>query len=438
MDKLLTVKEAASYLRVSESTVYRLCSCGLFPHIKKSFGIRIKHHDLEEWLGQDKRKAALVDNILRNVLTNLPPLVIDKAKRGKEMARATKSRHNYGYGAVYIRRTKAGNIRFYIDYYGKNRKRIQKLVKSATSWEDALLALQNAIKEEFLQGKVTQEEKRPIYFVELADLYTEDYAKVNKKSWKTDVSYIKGMREHFKDKLINSITPQDVEQYKKKRIKEGVKLTTVNKCLQILSKMINLAISWRYLKHNPVKEVKKYPEEPFRRKRVLSPEEEERLFTAIIPSHLRSMIRIFLNTGLRRKELFQLTWGNVNFESHQIFISDTKTSRSRYIPMNETVYAELKALNPNGIRKGLVFVNPKTVKAFVDIRRAFYGACRRAKIDNLILLDLRRTFATRLLESGVDIISVGQLLGHTSVTTTADIHNDQSNRKEACCIPFGR
>lgn len=63
-------------------------------------------------------------------------------------------------------------------------------------------------------------------------------------------------------------------------------------------------------------------------------------------------------------------------------------------------------------------MNPKTGKAFVDIRRAFYGACRRAKIDNLILLDLRRTFATRLLESGVDIISVGQLLGHTSVTTT--------------------
>ncbi len=86
--------------------------------------------------------------------------------------------------------------------------------------------------------------------------------------------------------------------------------------------------------------------------------------------------------------------------------------------MNEAVYEEFKALNPNARLKGLVFVNPKTYKAFVDIRRAFYGACRRAKIDNLKLLDLRRTFATRLLESGVDIISVGQLLGHTSVTTT--------------------
>ncbi len=78
--------------------------------------------------------------------------------------------------------------------------------------------------------------------------------------------------------------------------------------------------------------------------------------------------------------------------------------------------------------KGLVFVNQKTGKAFIDIRKAFYGACRRAKIENLILLDLRRTFSTRLLESGVDIISVRQLLGHTSVTTTQ--RNTMTNKNE--------
>jgi integrase len=182
--------------------------------------------------------------------------------------------------------------------------------------------------------------------------------------------------------------------------------------------MFNLAISWGYLGQNPAKGVKRFPEDPFRRTRVLSPEEEERLFNAVIPGYLKSMIRIFLNTGLRRKELFQLTWEDVDFKNRRLFIRETKTFKSRYIPMNEAVYKEMKALYLQGKRQGLVFLNPKTGKAFVDIRRAFYGACRRAKIENLILLDLRRTFATRLLESGVDIISVGQLLGHTSVTTT--------------------
>ena len=136
MDKLITVREAAHSLKVSESTVYRLCSCGL-PHIKKSFGLRFREIDLEKWLEGDKRKVALVDNILRNTLTNLPPLAIDKAKGGKEMARATKSRHNYGYGAVYIRKTKGGNSRYYIDYRDRTGKRTQKLIKNALNWQEA-------------------------------------------------------------------------------------------------------------------------------------------------------------------------------------------------------------------------------------------------------------------------------------------------------------
>jgi integrase len=255
-------------------------------------------------------------------------------------------------------------------------------------------------------------------FDEFADRYLNDYARVNKKSWKTDEGYLKGMRDFSRGKFIDSISTLEMEQYKAGRKDPGVKLTTVNKCLQILSRMFNLAIAWGYLKENPLKGIKKFPEEPFRRKRVLSREEVSKFFSAMIPGYLKCMVRIFLNTGLRRKGLFSMTWENVDFSNRLLFIRETKTSKSRYVPMNETVYHELRTLCQKGRKDKFIFQNPKTGKMFVDIRRAFYGACRRAGIKNLLLIDLRRTFAARLLAAGVDIVTVQQLLGHTSITTT--------------------
>ncbi len=139
---------------------------------------------------------------------------------------------------------------------------------------------------------------------------------------------------------------------------------------------------------------------------------------AIGPAYIKSMVKIILNSGLRRKELFQLTWEQVDFKKRQLFIKETKTARGRYVPMNETNYNVLREIHQSRSDDGLVFRNPKTGNAYVCIRKTFNRACKKAKIENLNLLDLRRTFATNLLEAGADIITVQQLLGHTSVKTT--------------------
>jgi excisionase family DNA binding protein len=419
MDALLTVNDIAAVLKVHPNTIYKKAKNGEIPSVKTANSrVRFIEKDITEWLGRCSRSSSFSPLLEESLRVDLSLEKYDKLflKGGVKVSPKGKT-WNYPFGSVYLRLTKSGRERWHI-YYRFEGERVRKAVKGALSRADALEVLQVEVADAFRGKHGFKTDMKRAMFDDFADRYLNDYAKVNKRSWKTDAGYLKGMKDFFKGRFIDNIASLDIEQYKAERTKSGVKLTTVNKCLQILSKMFNLAIAWGYLKGNPLKGIKKFPEEPFRRKRVLSGEEERKFFSAMIPGYLKSMVWIFLNTGLRRSELFSMTWENVDFRNRQLFIRETKTTKSRYVPMNETVYRELKDIYLKGEKEGFVFLNPKTGKKFVDIRRAFYGACRRAGIRNLLLIDLRRTFATRLLEAGVDIITVQQLLGHTSVTTT--------------------
>lgn len=332
------------------------------------------------------------------------------------MATKKKGRLRTPDGAIFTRRYKSGTTRVFIEFYNAYDKRVREVVKGATTLEEGRVVLERRAEEERSIKFGIKRRRDIVSFAELADEYVR-WAKTNKKSWDTDVGRLIGIRDHFRDMPLAQITSLDVEKYKEKRSQE-VKPATVNKGLQVLSKMFNLAIQWGYMKHNPAKGVKRFDERPFRRTRILSKEEEERLLKVTYTENLKSMIILLINTGLRRNELLHLTWDCVDFEKRELFIKETKTNRSKFIPMNKTVYSELLKLYKTRKNEGLVYVNPATGKGYVCIRKSFERACDRAQIKGLILHDLRRTFSTRLLEKGVDIVSVSQLLGHTSITTT--------------------
>ncbi len=412
MNKLLDVKEISTYLGVHPRTVYKWKNQGKIPYIAANGRIRFKLDDIEKWLKLGNRKTAIIDKILKNVLTISPSLIIDNGEGGQKVARSKRLRRRFPYGSIYQRRD-GGN--WTIDFRTATGERIQKVVKAMT-WQDAHEVLKEAVYDSYFGH---HQNKQRVTFERLADMYIEDHAKTNKLSWRDDQRIVREMKKYFMGRSADSITAQDVERYKAWRRRQGVKPTTVNKSIQILSKLCSCGVSWGYLESNPCRGVKKYSEEKFRRTRVLSREEESRLEEAIGPEYLKAMVKLFLNCGLRRKELFQLTWkDHVDFRKCLLFIRETKTSRSRYIPMNETVYNVLRELHWSRTDDGLVFRNPKTKKGYVCIRKTFNRACKKAKIENLNLLDLRRTFGSRILEAGASLETVRQLLGHVSVTTT--------------------
>src|SRR4029077_19052065 len=138
-----------------------------------------------------------------------------------------------------------------------------------------------------------------------------------------------------------------------------------------------------------------------------------------------------LNTGMRRSELLSLQWSQVDFAQRSIRVLNAKTdSGRRTIPMNLATYNVLNDLRRDG-RSELVFPSPRKKGARIfDLKKGFKKVVRLGQLEgNLRFHDLRHSFATRLVQSGVDIITVQRLLGHAKISmTTRYAHSPDASR----------
>jgi integrase len=134
-------------------------------------------------------------------------------------------------------------------------------------------------------------------------------------------------------------------------------------------------------------------------------------------SHLKPIVALALNTGMRKAEILSLTRDKVDFKHGFILLDRTKNGERREIPLNGTakqlLQAQIKTLHLQ-----YFFYEPQTEKPYKDIKRSFSTACRRAGIKDFHFHDLRHTFASHLVMAGVDITTVKELLGHKALTMT--------------------
>ncbi len=167
------------------------------------------------------------------------------------------------------------------------------------------------------------------------------------------------------------------------------------------------------------------------RKRVLSLDEEARLLECSA-QHLKPIILTALYTGLRKSEILSLVWKNVDFNNNIIIIPsfNNKSKKEKTVPLSSILRKLLLELKlKNSSVSEYVFLDEKGTN-MKDIKTAFYNACRRAKITELVFHDLRHTAGTRMLESGVGIVEISEILGHSSIELTRKryLHPNQSLR----------
>jgi integrase len=263
----------------------------------------------------------------------------------------------------------------------------------------------------------TSEEKERT-FAELMERYIEE-RNVGEAGQRSCRGYPGRLGPFFGHLLLSAITPRLIADYKAKRYEDGVGPVTINRELALMKRAFNVAIhEWRWCQDNPVTQVPREKENS-PPDRWLTDEEEARLLNCS-PPWLKEIVTFALHTGMRQGELLALTWDGVDLDRRTVTIIQSKNGDPLTNPINLTVQALLKKrAKARPVETNLVFFSP--VHAPIDddyLRRVFTSAAAKADIEHFHFHGLRHTFATRLIQAGVDLYKVQRLLGHKSLMMT--------------------
>jgi len=250
------------------------------------------------------------------------------------------------------------------------------------------------------------------------------------RSWRRSEELLRPLSKLYGNKKLSDISPKDLEEFKSLRLKE-VSPATVNRSLSVLRHLINLAKRWKkFYGDNPVSIVGML-EEHNQVERILTLDEENRLLNESI-SYLRPIIFTALNTGMRKGEILSLKWFDVDLDMNMITINQTnsKSKKQRKIPVSSRMRSMLLELKLQSGNQEYVFTDIQG-RAIRTIRSAFQTACRKAGLEGLRFHDLRHTAATRMVESGANIVAISKILGHSDIKTTMRYAHPEDSLKEA-------
>ncbi|MEK6645316.1 MAG: tyrosine-type recombinase/integrase [Candidatus Firestonebacteria bacterium] len=302
---------------------------------------------------------------------------------------------------------------------------------------------------------------KQIRFSEMVTIYLE-WAKSNKKSADRDrlsLSHWENFlvppqrKVKFADMYLSEIIVKMIEDYKTERLrqikpvavnlieKKTIKPATINRELACLKTLFSKAIEWGYTRENPVKKVKMFKEDNSR-VRYLTQEEIDDLLkacgTLTTAKYLKPIVIVALNTGMRKTEILNLKWKNIDFPNNLIYIETSKNGEGAYITMNNTVKETLKNLSPiYELQNGSTVVSEYVFRgrngdAQKSIRNSFEKAVKMARIEDFKFHDTRHSFASHLVMNGVDLVTVKELMRHKTIAMTLRYaHLSPKHKKEA-------
>lgn len=265
----------------------------------------------------------------------------------------------------------------------------------------------------------------------------------SKRSHSTDLQITKRLRHFFAGQSMNDLGAKRINGYIRFRKASGVSDSTIRRELGLMSSVINYAQThWEWSIPNPV--TGRRPKSSPGRVRWITMQEADRLIAAVDGDyrrqHLRDFILLGLNTGMRSQEMLGLVWPRVDLKSRLVYLGagDNKSGREHSVPLNDEAYSVL--LRRANFRARYC-PDSKWVFARQDgtqiksVKKGFRAACADAGIENFTPHDLRHTCAAWLVQAGVSLAQIKELLNHTSVQVTEKYaHLAPENIREAVSV----
>lgn len=194
---------------------------------------------------------------------------------------------------------------------------------------------------------------------------------------------------------------------------KGAANETIRRRLGAVQAMLNWNVEYHSMVGVSFKFKKPRPGDP--RLRFLEDNEVQALIEAS-PDWFKPTLLGLLYTGMRRGELAKLTWNNVRNDHFHVSTRKGRSGKKRWRAI--AINNELKPLIGHGSGNEPVFKNSEGgswAKYPMGINRHFSLVAEKAGVDDVTPHDARRTFASKLLEKGIDLRTIADLLGHTSL-----------------------
>ncbi len=263
---------------------------------------------------------------------------------------------------------------------------------------------------------------------------------------------VSSLKYHFriwKGRRLDEITHEMVKRWYTTAIAEkkanGTPYTParVNRPLAQLSGLFSLHVKTGLLDKNPVRYVRtSATREDTKQIRQLSQPEEARLRAALSSKDpwYQALIIMALHTGLRRGELYQLKWTDIDLIRAEIIVRGdiAKSKRTRTVPLSSELLIRLKTLHEEAAASPLVFPSPASKGQINTLKRSWKRLLSEAEITNFRFHDLRHSFASRLAANGVPLPTIKALMGHAKITTTERyLHATDESKVHAIANSFG-